>query len=141
MKRIFFLAALIIIATGSIFCTSSGKSNKDSVLSADAANVKVYYFHFTRRCATCQAVEDNARNAVEYLYPDEVKNGQYSFTSLNLDDDSTAVLADKLGVGGQCLLIVCGEKKLDITGTAWLAARDPEKMRAEIKSGIDKLLQ
>jgi len=86
------------------------------------------------------AVEENARKAVEALYPNEVKTGEYSFASLNLDEASAKEIADKLGVGGQSLMVVRGDKKIDITSAAWLAAHDPDKMKVEIKSGIDKIL-
>jgi hypothetical protein len=85
------------------------------------------------------AVEENARKAVEALYPDEVKSGDYSFTSLNLDEAGTKEMADKLGVGGQTMMVVAGGKKLDITGAVWMAAHDLDKMKTEIKSGIDKV--
>jgi len=84
------------------------------------------------------AVEENARKPVEALYPNEVKTGEYSFTSLNLDEASTKEIADKLGVGGQSLMVVRGNKKIDITSSAWLAAHDSDKMKVEIKSGITK---
>jgi hypothetical protein len=74
------------------------------------------------------------------LYPDEVKKGKYSFASLNLDEAGTKEMADKLGVGGQTMLVVHGDKKTDITSGAWLAAHDLEKMKAEIKSGVGKVL-
>jgi hypothetical protein len=86
------------------------------------------------------AVEENARKAVEVLYPIEVHTGEYSFTSLNLDEASTKGIADKLGVGGQSLMVVRGDKKIDITSAAWMAAHDPEKMKTEIKSGIEKVV-
>jgi hypothetical protein len=86
------------------------------------------------------AVEENARNAIASLYPNEVKTGEYSFTSLNLDEASTKEIAGRLGVGGQSLMVVHGDKKIDITSAAWLVAHNPDKMKAEIKSGIDKVL-
>jgi hypothetical protein len=85
-------------------------------------------------------VEENARKAVETLYPNEVKSGDYSFTSLNLDEEETKELANKLGVGGQTMMVVRGDKKLNITSAVWMAAHDPDKMKVEIKSGIDKVL-
>ena len=123
----------------SISCNNQG--NKKVIAQAiSSSNVNVYYFHFTRRCATCLAVEENARKAFEALYPNEVKTGEYSFTSLNLDEASTKGIADKLGVGGQSLMVVRGDKKIDITSAAWMAAHDPEKMKTEIKSGIEKVV-
>jgi hypothetical protein len=86
------------------------------------------------------AVEENAKKAVEALFPDKVKTGEISFTAINLDDTSGKEIAKKLSVGGQTLLVVRGDKKFDITGTAWLSAHDFDKMKMEIKSGIEKVL-
>jgi hypothetical protein len=139
MKRVILFVSVLAIVVGSISCNNQG-NNKEVAQVINTSDVNVYYFHFTRRCATCMAVEENARKAIEALYPNEVKTGEYSFTSLNLDEASTKEIADKLGVGGQSLIVVHGEKKIDITSSAWLVAHDPDKMQVEIKSGIDKAL-
>ena len=128
---------MVFISSVSCNCQAN---NREIAQTVDSSKINVYYFHFTRRCATCMAVEENARNAVEALYPNEVKSGEYSFTSLNLDEASTKEIANKLGIGGQTLLVVHGDKKIDITSSAWFAAHDLNKMKVEIKSGIDKVL-
>jgi hypothetical protein len=139
MKQFTLLATVLVIVLSSISC--NGQPNKREVAqNVNSAKVSVYYFHFTRRCTTCMAVEENARKAVEALYPNEVKSGEYSFTSLNLDEANTKGIADKLGVGGQAMMVVRGDKKLDITSAVWMAAHDLDKMKGEIKSGIDKVL-
>jgi len=139
MKKTALLATILLITLNSISCNSQS-NNKAVAQKVGSSDVNVYYFHFTRRCATCLAVEENARKAVEALYPNEVKAGAYSFTALNLDESSTKGIADKLGVGGQSLLVVRGDKKIDITSAAWLSAHDLDKMKVEIKSGIEKVL-
>lgn len=139
MKNIKLLATVLIVFLTSVSC--SGQENNQKVAqTVGSSKVSVYYFHFTRRCATCMAVEENARKAIEALFPNEVKSGDYSFTSMNLDEASTKEIADKLGVGGQTMMVVRGDKKLDITGAVWMAAHDIDKMKVEIKSGIDKVL-
>ena len=139
MKNVKLLASVLIVFLSSVSC--NGQTNNQKVAQTiSSSKVNVYYFHFTRRCATCMAVEENARKAVEALYPDEIKSGDYSFTSLNLDEESAKEIANKLGVGGQAMMVVRGDKKLEITGAVWMAAHDPDKMKTEIKSGIDKVL-
>lgn len=139
MKYLTLTASLLVLVFSIISC--NGKGNKQvTAQTADSKNVSVYYFHFTRRCATCMAVEENARKAVEALYPIEVKAGEYSFSSLNLDEASTKEIADKLGVGGQTMMVVHGDKKINITSAVWMSAHNLDKMKTEIKSGIDKVL-
>ena len=139
MKRVILFVSILAMIIASISCSNQG-NKKEVTQGLSTSNVNIYYFHFTRRCVTCIAVEENARKAIEALYPNEVKTGEYSFNSLNLDETSTKEIADKLGVGGQSLMVVSGNKKIDITSAAWLAAHDIEKMKIEIKSGIEKVL-
>ena len=139
MRQFTFLLCILTLFSGSMSCNNQG-NKKEVSQTVSSSEVNIYYFHFTRRCATCLAVEENARKAVEALYANEVKTGEYSFISLNLDEAGTKEIADKLGVGGQSLLVVRGDKKIDITSAAWLSAHDPEKMKVEIKSGIDKIV-
>lgn len=139
MNKLTLLLAILTAIITCISCNNQG-NKKETVQLANSSDVSVYYFHFTNRCATCLAVEENARKAVEELYPNEVKTGDYSFSTLNLDEANAKDIAYKLGVGGQSLIVVHGDKKIDITSAAWLNAHDLEKMKLEIKSGIDKVL-
>lgn len=87
MKNVKLLASVLIVFLSSVSC--NGQTNNQKIAQTiSSSKVNVYYFHFTRRCATCMAMEENARKAVEALYPDEIKSGDYSFTSLNLDEES-----------------------------------------------------
>lgn len=139
MNKLALISTLLIFVLSITSC--NGQGNKQvTAQTVNSQKVAVYYFHFTRRCATCMAVEENARKAVEALYPNEVKSGEYSFTSLNLDEAGTKGIADKLGVGGQTMMVVRGDKKLDITGAVWMSAHNLDKMKVEIQSGIDKVL-
>jgi hypothetical protein len=139
MKRIILFVSILVMVFGGISCNNQG-NRKEVAQTVSTSNVNIYYFHFTRRCATCMAVEENARKAIEVLYPNEVRTGEYSFTSMNLEEASTKEIADRLGVGGQSLMVVRGDKKIDITSAAWMAAHDAERMKSEIKAGIDKVL-
>jgi hypothetical protein len=139
MKKTALSAILMLLILTVISCNSQS-NKKVSVQNVESSDVNVYYFHFTRRCATCLAVEDNARKAVKALFPDEVKTGDYSFSAINLDEAGSKEIASKLGVGGQTLLVVRGDKKIDITDKGFLNAHDLEKMKVEIKSAVDKVL-
>jgi len=116
-------------------------NKKENAKSTASAKVEVYYFHFTQRCSTCHAVEDNAKSAYESLYPDKVKKGEYVFKGLNLDDANSKAVAEKLGVGGQTLLVVCGDKKVDITDKGFMNAHDLERMKVEIKKAVEQVLK
>ena len=115
-----------------------GNNNHPDSETSDKVNV--YYFHFTRRCVTCITVEEQSKLAVEQLYPVQIKNGQVSFTSLNMDEESSKSTAERLHVSGQALLIVKGDKILDLTSQGFLYARsNPDKLKESIKEAVDKL--
>ena len=103
--------------------------------------IEAYYFHNTSRCVTCKTVEAEAKQDIETLYPDFVKKGDVRFTALNLEEASGKAVAEKLGVSGQTLLLVKGEKKIDITNEGFLYARtNPAKLKKIIKEKMDGLL-
>jgi hypothetical protein len=140
MKSITMFSFALVMLLGSFSC-SAQTNKKADVKSTVAVKVEVYYFHFTRRCNTCESVESNAKLAVESLYADKVKTGEYTFKGINLDDESSKAIAEKLGVGGQTLLIVYGDKKIDITDKGFMNAHDLEKMKEEIKKAVEQALK
>ena len=104
--------------------------------------IEVYYFHFTRRCMTCQNVEKVSKNAVETLYPEKVKGGQVSFQSINLDEKTGEAIGAKYKIEGQTLIVIAGDKKVDLTEKGFLYANDsPDKLKAEIKKAVDGFLK
>jgi hypothetical protein len=132
------IAFIMLISNG--LCIGQSTKKKDES-PKKTANIQVYYFHFSRRCQTCIAVEENAKKALDALYAEKVKNGEYSFKALNLDDKTTKTTAEKFGIGGQTLLIVCGNKTLDITDKGFMNAHDFDKMKIDIKKAIEKALK
>lgn len=125
MKKVLLLLACSFIAL------SAMGNEKDDVVS----EVKAYYFHNTRRCVTCKAVEDVAYNALK-----ELSAGKILLKSVNLDDKTNKDLINKIGAKGQALLIVKGEKKIDLTVDGFLYARtDPDKLVQKIREALDSL--
>ena len=101
------------------------------------STVEVYYFHNTRRCATCQAVEDVTKSALDEFYPEQMKSGTVTFQSLNLEDDTNESLAKEFHISGQTLLIVIDGKKKDLTNDAFMYARtNPDKLKEKIQKTI-----
>jgi hypothetical protein len=104
--------------------------------------IEVYYFHFTRRCMTCTNVEKVSKEAVEQQYVEKVKTGEITFKSVNLDEKDGEAIGIKYKVEGQTLLIVSGEKRVDLTDKGFMYANDkPDKLKAEIKKAVDDMLK
>lgn len=109
---------------------------------SSADKIEVFYFHNTSRCVTCKTVEAEAKQDIETLYPDLIKQGKMSFIALNLEEEQGKLMAKKLGVSGQTLLLVKGTKKIDITNEGFLYARtNPKKLKSIIKQKMDGLLE
>ena len=140
MKILKSTLLIMFVGVSLIACNAQTTENKktENVLSED---VQVYYFHNTKRCATCNAVENETKVALEMFFEDKMKAGTIDFTSLNLEEDEGKTMAETLHVSGQTLLIVKGETKLNLTNEGFMNARtNPTKFHEIIKTQIDKLL-
>ena len=141
MKTIRFLLALTIMVP---LLSCNGPQEKkvtQASVTASSDKIEAYYFHFTARCMTCKTVEAQAKQNIETLYPELMKQGNISFQSVNLDEDSGKAVGDRMHVYGQTLLIVKGDTKINITNEGFMyAVREPEKFKAIMKEKIDALL-
>ena len=139
MKAIKLIFLLIVTVSVSACNAQSSQDQNSSV--ADTDEFQVYYFHFTKRCATCNAVENEAKVALEMFYADQLKEGNIVFISLNLEEDDGKKMADQLKVSGQTLLLVKGDQMVNLTNEGFMNARTkPDKYHEILKSNIDKLL-
>ncbi len=145
MKKILPLLAVVAVvaAAVAIFAFRNGEPKElpaAPVLSGE--KVEVIYFHLTRRCVTCQAVEKVASEAVHELYTAELDKGMITFRSLNIEEKSSEADAERVKATGQCLLVVSGDKRFDLTSEGFLNARNsPEKFKEVIKNTVDPLLK
>lgn len=107
-----------------------------------ATKVEVYYFHYTRRCVTCQAVETETLKSIQQLYPEQYKKGLITFKSVNLDEKTSVALAKKYNAEGQSLLIISNNKRTDLTEQGFMYAKNqPDKLKAELNKVIQSLLK
>lgn len=140
MKRV---RLLVVIALFFPFLSCNAQSGNKETKASDNASDKIeaYYFHFTTRCATCRTIEAKAKENLEVLYPNQVKQGLITFQSLNLEEASTKPLAERLGVSGQTLLLVKGDQKINLTNEGFMyAVAKPEKFKEIINEKVDGLL-
>jgi len=136
MKTIKLLLFAFLAIAMSFSCSVQTEKKNETVNVSKADKVEVYYFHYTRRCATCNAVESVSKEAVAEFYGDKVE-----FAGYNLDEEAGETKGRELGVSGQTLLIVAGNTKINVTNEGFLNARsNPDKLKAIIKEKIDPLL-
>ena len=138
------ISVLLVLITFGIFqskaqcCGDKGKSNNQTIKTQKTQeDVVVYYFHATRRCATCKAVENVTKEVLKQSY----KNKIVVFKSVNIEDKNNKVLVKKYKVKWQTLLIAGKDKAKNLTNFAFMNARNnPNKLKARIKSTIDSML-
>jgi hypothetical protein len=140
MKRIIFLSLMISFLMSSMACEAQTKKTTKTINNNDN-KIEVFYFHYTRRCITCNAVESVTKQALAEMYPAQSKNGQITFTSINLDEKANDAIAKKCQSEGQSLLFMAKGKRIDLTDKGFMYAKSsPDKLKAEIKKTIDALL-
>jgi hypothetical protein len=134
MKQVTFYSFVLLHLMGRFTCTA--QTTKKEAQSSPSDKVEAYYFHNSSRCVTCKTVEAEAKADLESLYGSTV-----SFKALNLEDDATKAIAKKLQVSGQTLLLVKGDKKINLTNEGFMYARtNPAKFKTIIKEKVDGLL-
>jgi len=130
----------MLVALSFIACKPQSSSDQKAV-SADAEELQIYYFHFTKRCATCNAVESETKLALEMFFADEVQEGSIAFISLNLEEEDGKEKATQLEVSGQTLLLVKGDALVNLTNEGFMNARTkPDKFHEILRTQIDHLL-
>ena len=138
LSFILFMGTVAVSAQQSNGATAEN-STKSKVTFAETqktGEVKAYYFHGNVRCVTCEAVEKVSKEAIAAYYGDKV-----SFESINREEEKNKTLVAKYKVSGTALLIVNGDKKVDLTNDAFLNARTkPEKLKSTLKSTIDSMM-
>lgn len=89
--------------------------------------LKIYYFHATHRCVTCNSIEANVRQVLESHFKNEMEQGIISLTVLNVDDPANRPLAIKYQAFGSSLHLVDLENGIeidnDLTEYAFLHSR------------------
>lgn len=132
LKVLFLGIALLTGLNGFAGNSATLEGNQDN----KKAKVTVYYFHTNTRCATCRKVESEAKLNTEELFGNDVQ-----FSAVNLDDKAGEAKAKEVGVNSQSLLVVKGDKKIELTTQGFMYARtNPEKFREIMKEKIQPLL-
>jgi hypothetical protein len=131
------IISLLMLVFAFVFSSCDEQTDDDKSAEVNESDqVEMFYFHTSRRCATCKAIQAESEKAVKELYGDKVK-----FSAYNLDDEKGEKKAKEIGVSGQSLLIVSGDKKINITNEGFMHARNsPDKFKEIIKEKIDSLL-
>ena len=134
MKKLVLFSFTLILMSAMV---GKGQTIIKETKSELNATVEAYYFHMSTRCVTCRSVEAEAKKDLESLYGDKV-----TFQAINIEEDSNKAITEKLKISGQTLLLVKGDKKINLTNEGFLyAVNNPEKFKSIIKAKVDELLK
>lgn len=143
MKKGIWISIIVVALTAFLAFRPDSKADVVTDATETAADkVEVYYFHFSRRCVTCIAVENKTQEAIVALYPEAYSKGKITFASVNLEDEKNKPLAEKAKVTGQALVILSGHFRKDLTAEGFMYANNNfDKFKAEIKKIMDPLVK
>lgn len=76
--------------------------------SAATADAKViaYYFHRTMRCPTCLSIEQQAREAVETAYSEELNSGKLEWHAVNIEEEGNEHFESDFALSSSSLVLV-----------------------------------
>lgn len=114
----------------------SQTQEKETVTTADASVINVYYFHGKQRCKTCIAVGDLAKKTIEETY---AGNNKVKFIEVDTSDKKFEDLVNKYEVSWNALIIAKGENSIDITEQAFAnALNNPDVLSDLIKKEVNQ---
>lgn len=109
---------------------------KQTVTTADASVINVYYFHGKQRCKTCIAVGDLAKKTIEENYSG---NSNVKFIEVDTSDKQFEDLVNKYEVSWNALIIAKGDNSVDITEQAFAnAISNPDVLSDLIKKEVNQ---
>jgi hypothetical protein len=108
----FVLLAFVVAAVGTMFLRNRTSSSSTQAATGTAtapapqgSGFVAYYFHGTRRCVTCRAIEAQAEAAVRSKFAEELQQGKLRWAAINVEDIGNDRYATDYGVTGSTLVI------------------------------------
>ncbi len=119
----------------------AGDSDGPGRLPEDGA--AVIYFHKPVRCATCNSIERQTRNAIETHFSDALSDGRLHWRVYSLAD--RPALAERLGVASSHVVLarISGGRIVEhrILTEAWRLYDKPEPFENFLRTVIDAALE
>ena len=142
MNRILIFIIIGLLSVSFINCQSNNTTTIDKSKKEITSIVRGYYFHSTRRCTTCRAVEEVTKEILNEYYATELADKTISFEAINLDEEDSKALANELKVSGQTLLFISDSDTVNLTNKAFMnAVSNPSKLSELLTDEIDRMLK
>ena len=137
---------IIILCAGITGCgNTKAKKESDTETQVKTDVVEVIYFHNKQRCASCVAIEKNAKELVETEYEEQVKSGKVIFRTVDITENER--LVDRYEISFSSLIVVDwskdGKEKVEnMTEFAFAKARKaPGEFKSALSDQINTMLK
>jgi len=138
-----FIHLLMFCSVIFLFSCSGNNEAKgqDQTSQVTGSKIEVIDFFSTHRCATCLAIESNAKFTVEHFFPEEVEAGTLIFKTVNVDLKKNLEMAERFEAAGTALFLNVihdgKEKHVDLTDFAFMYGTEKEKFTEDLKAKIE----
>jgi hypothetical protein len=129
----------------------AGLSGNSSFAVDEAANaapadyVQAYYFHATRRCATCMKLEQYSRGAIEANFKEQLNNKTLRFAEVNFDEPENRHFLQDYNLMYRALVIVRYKDGKQVTfknlDKIWQLVRSEKEFSDYVETEIEAMLK
>ena len=130
----------LIIAFFVVVFVFAGNAETNGPSKVEGEKIKVYYFHSTRRCATCMAIEKETKSVLkEQPYSELKSNGDLLFKSYNIENAVNKKLVEEFKITGSSLIVINNDETINLTSKAFMyALKQPEKLKQALREALDE---
>lgn len=155
-KKIIFSGLLLLTFTLGGCNSQAGSQNAElketaSVNQLEVQNeaskvdrIEVFYFHSTRRCFSCQTLEQFTKLTMEEYYQPQMRDGIIVFNSFNVEDEENKEIVQRFKATGSSLFINVveyGKDSISQDTQVWRLLGNQTGFKQYLKAKIDSFLQ
>ena len=105
----------------------------------EAQPLTVYYFHGTRRCMTCNKIEQLTRAAISASYKDEIEAGKMLFKAVNVEQPENEHFIADFDLATRSVVVQRGTRYERLDKVWQLVHGDEDAFRLYISNGIKRI--
>jgi hypothetical protein len=146
MKKALRYSGIIFLLI--FFCSANNAPAADNASAQkkqDATGIIAYYFHGNFRCATCRAIEQLSREAIEKNFKEQLKSGALTFLIINIDEPENEHFIQDYQLMTRSLVIAQIKNNKQVAWKnlpgVWKYVRDEKAFDNYVKTEIQSYLQ
>ena len=120
---LFVAASLGFVAFRKADATGTGAASPSVAANAVPRRLVAYYFHGTKRCNTCRAIESLSKEAIETGFPEALMSGVLEWRAVNTDEPADEHYSEDYGLTGSSLVLADlrggRQARFKVLGKSW----------------------